>query len=54
MCYYEQILDEKKDLEPLLKAKEKFEFIMQTYPDTDYGNRWLDIRLDLISRSISS
>ena len=37
MCYYEQILDEKKDLEPLLKAKEKFEFIMKTYPDTDYG-----------------
>ena len=23
MCYYEQILDEKKDLEPLLKAKKK-------------------------------
>jgi len=37
MCYYEQILDEKKDLRPLLKAKEKFEFIMQTYPDTDYA-----------------
>ena len=37
MCYYEQILDEKKDLKPLLKAKEKFEFIMKTYPDTDYG-----------------
>jgi len=37
MCYYEQILDEKKDLEPLLKAKEKFEFIMLNFPDTDYG-----------------
>jgi len=37
MCYYEQILDEKKDLKPLLKAKEKFEFIMKNYPDTDYG-----------------
>ena len=36
MCYYEQILDEKKDLEPLLKAKEKFEFIMKSYPNTDY------------------
>ena len=33
MCYYEQILDEKKDLQPLLKAKEKFEFIMKTYPE---------------------
>ena len=37
MCYYEQILDEKKDLEPLLKAKEKFEFIIENYQDTDYG-----------------
>ncbi len=37
MCYYEQILDEKKDLQPLLKAKEKFEFIIQNFPDTDYS-----------------
>jgi len=37
MCYYEQIFDEKKDLTPLLKAKEKFEFIMKTFPDTDYA-----------------
>jgi len=47
ICYYEQILDEKKDLEPLLKAKEKFEFIIANYPDTDYE---VDARykLDLI------
>ncbi len=37
ICYYEQIYDEKKDLEPLLKAKEKFEFIIQKYPNTDYS-----------------
>jgi len=37
MCFYEQILDEKKDLDPLLKAKKKFEFIMENYPDTDYA-----------------
>ena len=37
ICFYEQILDEKKDLQPLLKAKKKFEFIMQTYPDSDYA-----------------
>tara|TARA_Y100000590_G_scaffold67416_1_gene73261 strand:- start:1543 stop:2379 length:837 start_codon:yes stop_codon:yes gene_type:complete len=47
MCYYEQILDEKKDLEPLLKAKEKFEFIMETYPNTDYGTD-ARFKLDLI------
>jgi len=47
ICYYEQILDEKKDLRPLLKAKEKFEFIVQTYPNTDYA---MDARfkIDLI------
>ena len=37
ICYYEQILDEKKDLEPLLKAREKFKFLIQTYPNTDYA-----------------
>ena len=47
MCYYEQILDEKKDLLPLLKAKEKFEFIMKTYPDTDYGTD-ARFKIDLI------
>jgi len=47
MCYYEQILDEKKDLDPLLKAKEKFEFIMETYPNTDYGTD-ARFKLDLI------
>ncbi len=47
MCYYEQILDEKKDLAPLLKAKEKFEFIMQTYPDTDYATD-ARFKIDLI------
>ena len=47
MCYYEQILDEKKDLKPLLKAKEKFEFIMEAYPDTDYGTD-ARFKIDLI------
>ncbi len=47
MCYYENIVDEKKDLEPLLKAKDKFEFIIIEYPDTDFA---LDARfkIDLI------
>jgi len=37
MCYYEQILDEKKDLKPLLYSKEKFEFIIENYPESDYA-----------------
>jgi len=47
ICYYEQILDEKKDLQPLLNAKEKFEFIMQTYPNTDYATD-ARFKIDLI------
>ena len=47
ICYYEQILDEKKDLQPLLKAREKFEFIMQTYPNTDYATD-ARFKIDLI------
>ena len=47
ICYYEQILDEKKDLKPLLEAKKKFEFIMETYPDTDYATD-ARFKIDLI------
>jgi len=47
ICHYEQILDEKKDLQPVLKARKKFEFIINYYPETDYA---IDSRfkLDLI------
>ncbi len=37
MCYYENIIDEKKDLEPLLLSKKRFEFIVQNYPNTDFA-----------------
>ena len=47
MCYFEQILDEKKDLAPVLKAKEKIEFVINNYPNTDYAND-AQYKLDLI------
>ena len=34
---YEQILDEKKDINALLKAKEKIEFFLVNYPNTEYA-----------------
>ena len=37
MCYYENIINEKKDLEPLLKAKSMFESIKKKYPNTDFA-----------------
>ena len=29
--------DEKKDLEPLMLSKEKFEYVLSNYPDTDFA-----------------
>ena len=46
-AYFEQILDEKKDLKPLLLAKEKFEFIITAYPETDYATD-ARFKIDLI------
>ena len=53
MCYYEKIVDEKKDLGPLLKAQKKFNFIVKNYPESDYA---LDAKykLDLIQDYLAS
>ena len=37
MCYFEQILDEKKDLGPLLRSQQKLLFIYENFPRTDYA-----------------
>ena len=53
MVYYEKIVDEKKDLEPLILAEDKFKFIVKNYPDTDFA---LDstYKLDLIKDYLAS
>ena len=53
ICYYEKIVDEKKDLGPLLLAQEKFKFIIKNYPNSDYA---LDskYKLDLIQDYLAS
>ena len=53
MCYYEQILDEKKDLGPLLQAKTKFEFIIQNYPNSDYATD-ARFKIDLIINQLAA
>ena len=53
ICYYEQILDEKKDLLPLKLAKKKFEFIMLTYPESDYAAD-ARFKLDLITDQLAA
>ena len=37
MCYYETIEDEKRDTDPLIKAKNKFNFVLVKYPNTDFA-----------------
>ena len=37
ICYFEQLYDEKRDLKPLVKAREKFIYILNYYPNTDYA-----------------
>lgn len=53
IIYYEQISDEKKDLDPLLKANEKIDFFLKTYPQTDYA---VDLRFkkDLIQNQLAA
>ena len=53
LAYYEQIVDEKKDLNSILLSKEKFKFVINEFPETDYA---LDakFKLDLINDIIAS
>ena len=53
MCYYESIVDEKRDNLPLIQAKKKFEFIIKNYPSTQFS---LDasFKLDLIQNILAS
>ena len=37
MCYYESIEDEKRDSAPLIKAKNKFDYIVKEYPNSDFA-----------------
>ena len=53
MCYYEKIVDEKKDTGPLLKAQEKFNFIIKNYPNSDYALD-AEYKLDLIQDYLAS
>ena len=53
MCYYEVIVDEKKDLRPLVKAQTQFKIVIEKYPESDFA---LDakFKLDLINDVLAS
>ena len=50
---YEQILDEKKDINPLLKTKKIIENYIKKYPDNDYSLD-LKFKLDLIKNQLAA
>lgn len=53
ICYYEQIVDETKDLQSILKAQKYFKVVTTNYPNTEYA---LDseFKLDLIDDILAS
>jgi len=53
MTYYEMIEDEKRDSEPLIKSKDKFQFIIKEYPNTDFGQD-SKFKLNLINDILAS
>ena len=37
ICYYEQIVDEKKDLQSIINAKKILNLLIKNYPNTEYA-----------------
>jgi len=50
---YEQILDEKKDINPLIKSKEKIEYFLNNFPNTEYALD-LKFKMDLINNQLAA
>ena len=53
IIYFEQISDEKKDLEPLIKADNKIDSFIKSYPNSEYA---MDLRFkkDLIQNQLAA
>ena len=53
ICYFEQIVDEKKDLQSIINSKEIFEIIVRDFTNTEYS---IDakFKLDLINDILAS
>ena len=52
VTYYEQIVDEKKDLNSIILAKKKFDLVINEYPNTDYAldaNFKFDMIMDILA-----
>ena len=53
ICYYESIEDEKRDTGPLMRSREKFNYLIENYPNSDFS---LDakFKLELINDILAS
>ena len=53
VCYYEQIVDEKKDLQSIINAKENFNTVVNEFPITEYASD-SKFKIDLINDILAS
>jgi len=53
LSYYEQISDEKKDLQSIIKAKENFLYLINNFPNTAYAED-STYKLDLVNDILAS
>ena len=53
ICYYEQIVDEKKDLKAIREAEKKFIFVLEKYPNTEYAVD-AKFKIDIINDILAS
>ena len=53
MSFYNQIVDEKKDLGPILEAKQNFQFIITEYPESEYAMD-ASFKLELIEEILAA
>ncbi len=53
LCYYEQIVDEKKDLNSIIEAKKNFNFVIKNYPNTEYALD-AEFKIELINDTLAS
>ena len=53
VSYYEQIVDEKKDLQSIIKAKKYFKIVSKNYPNTNYSLD-AEYKIDLVNDTLAS
>ena len=52
LCYYEQIIDEKKDLQSIVNAEKTFRNLISKYPDSEFATDAI-FKIDLINEVLA-